>query len=272
MLPKIGAHVDQERPLAAAAELGVEIIQIFLGKPQGWEKPPPRDDAAELRDSPVDLYIHAPYLINVCSPKPNIRYGSRKILSQQCEAAGDARARGADRPPRPCRGRDRRGRQALEPHARDAGERGPGLPREHGRRRQRGRPARSTRWRSSGSRSRPPTPRSRSASASTPATPTPPARTSPTSSSGCARSPAASTSSTPTTRATRRAPAPTATPTSAPGRWTPTTSAGMIRACEAPVRGRDPGRRPPGRPRVRARGTGRLSRRTRSRGSSRRRP
>lgn len=90
---KIGAHVSHETPLAAAAELGVEIIQIFNGRPQGWEKPPPRDDAEELRSSPLDLYIHAPYLINVCSPKPNIRYGSRKILTQQCEAAAELGAK-----------------------------------------------------------------------------------------------------------------------------------------------------------------------------------
>ena len=37
------------------------------------------------RPSPV--YVHAPYLINVCSPKSNIRYGSRKILQQTCDAA-----------------------------------------------------------------------------------------------------------------------------------------------------------------------------------------
>jgi deoxyribonuclease IV len=83
----IGAPVGQEKPLDSAAELGVDCVQIFLGKPQGWEKPPERDDAAELAGSPVDLYIHAPYLINVCSPKPNVRYGSRKILQQHCEAA-----------------------------------------------------------------------------------------------------------------------------------------------------------------------------------------
>ncbi len=83
----IGAHVAQERPLAQADALGVDCVQIFLGEPQGWKKPPERGDAAELRDSPVGLYIHAPYLINVCSPKPNIRHGSRKILQQHCDAA-----------------------------------------------------------------------------------------------------------------------------------------------------------------------------------------
>ncbi len=79
--------MSRQRPLESAAELGVESVQIFLGKPQGWEKPPERDDADELRAAPIDLYIHAPYLINVCSPKPNVRYGSRKILQQHCEAA-----------------------------------------------------------------------------------------------------------------------------------------------------------------------------------------
>ena len=36
--------------------------------------------------------MHAPYLINVCSPKPNVRYGSRKILQQTCDAAADVGA------------------------------------------------------------------------------------------------------------------------------------------------------------------------------------
>jgi deoxyribonuclease-4 len=86
MVP-IGAHVASADPLASAAELDVDCVQIFLGKPQGWEKPPERSDAGELRASEIGLYIHAPYLINVCSPKPNIRHGSRKILQQHCDAA-----------------------------------------------------------------------------------------------------------------------------------------------------------------------------------------
>jgi deoxyribonuclease-4 len=40
----------------------------------------------------VPLYVHAPYLINVCSPRSNVRYGSRKILQQTCEAAADVGA------------------------------------------------------------------------------------------------------------------------------------------------------------------------------------
>lgn len=83
----VGAHIWGEDPLAEAEAVGVDCVQLFLSDPQGWEKPPARPDAAELRDSDVAIYVHAPYLINVCSPKPNVRYGSRKILSQTCEAA-----------------------------------------------------------------------------------------------------------------------------------------------------------------------------------------
>jgi deoxyribonuclease IV len=89
---RVGAHVAPERPLATAAEVGADCVQVFLSDPQGWQKPEPRDDAAELRESDVPLYVHAPYLINVCSPRNNVRYGSRKILQQTCEAAADVGA------------------------------------------------------------------------------------------------------------------------------------------------------------------------------------
>jgi deoxyribonuclease-4 len=88
----VGAHVPPERPLDEARALGADCVQIFLSDPQGWKKPPPRDDAAKLRRSSVPLYAHAPYLINVCSPRNNVRYGSRKILQQTCEAAADVGA------------------------------------------------------------------------------------------------------------------------------------------------------------------------------------
>ena len=88
----VGAHVSPQKPLAKAAAVGADYAQIFLSDPQGWEKPPPRKDAAELRESPMPLYVHAPYLINVCSPRNNVRYGSRKILQQTCEAAAEVEA------------------------------------------------------------------------------------------------------------------------------------------------------------------------------------
>ena len=88
----VGAHIWGKDPLAEADEVGADCVQLFLSNPQGWERPPEREDAAELRDSEIGIYVHAPYLINVCSPKPNVRYGSRKILTQTCEAAADVGA------------------------------------------------------------------------------------------------------------------------------------------------------------------------------------
>ncbi len=88
----VGAHVAPERPLAEGEAIGADCVQIFLSDPQGWKKPPPREDAAELKKSPVPLYVHAPYLINVCSPRNNVRYGSRKILQQTCDAAAEVGA------------------------------------------------------------------------------------------------------------------------------------------------------------------------------------
>jgi deoxyribonuclease IV len=84
---QVGAHVGRENPLGAAEALGADCVQLFLSDPQGWKKPPDREDADELRASSIPIYVHAPYLINVCSPKPNVRYGSRKILQQTCDAA-----------------------------------------------------------------------------------------------------------------------------------------------------------------------------------------
>src|SRR3954453_13880095 len=83
----VGAPLSPRKPLAEAEAVGADCVQIFLSDPQGWKKPPPRKDAEELRASKVPLYVHAPYLINVCSPRNNVRYGSRKILQQTCDPA-----------------------------------------------------------------------------------------------------------------------------------------------------------------------------------------
>jgi deoxyribonuclease IV len=88
----VGAHVAPARPLKQAETIGGDCVQIFLSDPQGWKKPSPRKDAEELRKSKVPLYVHAPYLINVCSPRNNVRYGSRKILQQTCDAAAEVGA------------------------------------------------------------------------------------------------------------------------------------------------------------------------------------
>ncbi|MDT5228993.1 MAG: deoxyribonuclease, partial [Mycobacterium sp.] len=85
----IGSHVSPQDPLAAAAAENAEVVQMFLGNPQSWKAPTPRDDAAELRAAALPIYVHAPYLINVASANNRVRIPSRKILQQTCDAATD---------------------------------------------------------------------------------------------------------------------------------------------------------------------------------------
>ena len=93
-LPPIGAHVAPDQPLAAAKALDATQIQIFLSDPQSFKKPLPRHDAEDLKKSPIDVIVHAPYLINLCSPKSNIRYGSRNVLKNTCDAAAEIGTKG----------------------------------------------------------------------------------------------------------------------------------------------------------------------------------
>lgn len=86
---QIGAHSAGEKPLAEAAERNGDLIQLFLSDPQGWKKPPPRDDAGELLAAELPIYVHAPYLINVASANNRIRIPSRKNLQDAVDAAAD---------------------------------------------------------------------------------------------------------------------------------------------------------------------------------------
>jgi deoxyribonuclease IV len=85
----IGSHVNPKDPLTAAEAEGADVVQIFLGNPQSWAAPKPRDDAARLRAAALPVYVHAPYLINVASANNRVRIPSRKMLQQTCEAAAD---------------------------------------------------------------------------------------------------------------------------------------------------------------------------------------
>lgn len=85
----IGAHVPDESPLEEAASIGAEAIQLFVGPPQSWKKPPPRPDAEELKAADIPVYVHAPYLINVASPNNRVRIPSRKILADTIERASE---------------------------------------------------------------------------------------------------------------------------------------------------------------------------------------
>ena len=78
--------------MAAADADGADVVQFFLGNPQSWKKPKPRDDAEMLKASSMPLYVHAPYLINVASANNRIRIPSRKILQDTCDAASEINA------------------------------------------------------------------------------------------------------------------------------------------------------------------------------------
>ncbi|MFI5893230.1 deoxyribonuclease IV [Actinoplanes sp. NPDC051513] len=91
---RIGAHVDPVDPLNAARERGADAVQFFLTDPQGYKSPKPREDAAALRESEVDIYIHAPYIVNVASPNNRIRIPSRKLLMAHAKAAAELGAKG----------------------------------------------------------------------------------------------------------------------------------------------------------------------------------
>ncbi len=90
---RIGAHVDQRDPVAEAQARGTTLVQFFLGDPQSYKKPEVRyvGGAEALRRdaeaSGIDLYVHAPYIINVATTNNRIRIPSRKILQQHMDAA-----------------------------------------------------------------------------------------------------------------------------------------------------------------------------------------
>jgi deoxyribonuclease-4 len=85
----VGAHTPSERPLAEAAARNADLVQIFLSNPQGWRKPSPREDADELKGASIPIYVHSPYLINVCADNNRVRIPSRKILQETCDAASE---------------------------------------------------------------------------------------------------------------------------------------------------------------------------------------
>ncbi|GHJ11047.1 deoxyribonuclease IV [Micromonospora humidisoli] len=91
---RIGAHVDQADPLTEAATRAAEAVQFFLSDPQGWKAPKPREDADQLRAAAVDVYVHAPYVINVATLNNRIRIPSRKLLLGHATAAAQLDARG----------------------------------------------------------------------------------------------------------------------------------------------------------------------------------
>jgi deoxyribonuclease-4 len=104
----IGVHVgsgltgenelEDGGPLARAAEMDADAVQVFLGDPQGWATPLPRPDAEAMlavgRSGDVAVFVHAPYRLNVASTNNRIRIPSRKLLATYAQASAAIGARG----------------------------------------------------------------------------------------------------------------------------------------------------------------------------------
>ncbi|MEW9548740.1 deoxyribonuclease IV [Nonomuraea sp. NPDC050783] len=82
----IGGHVSVTGGLATGglksmAEIGAEMIQVFVTNPRGWAlndgKP---DQDAKLAESGVETFIHVPYLVNFGSPSPETLASSIAVV------------------------------------------------------------------------------------------------------------------------------------------------------------------------------------------------
>ena len=97
---RIGAHVDQQDPVQEAVARGAGLSQFFLGDPQGWKGPKVAYEGgagalrAAAEGAGIDLYVHAPYIVNVATSNNRIRIPSRKILADQIRAATEIGAKG----------------------------------------------------------------------------------------------------------------------------------------------------------------------------------
>ena len=100
MTIRLGSHVDATDPISGATERGIDVVQIFIGDPTAWkgaEVAYPRGAAGLREDAAaagIDIFVHAPYVINVASANNRIRIPSRKLLQQQLTAAAEIGAAG----------------------------------------------------------------------------------------------------------------------------------------------------------------------------------
>jgi deoxyribonuclease-4 len=97
---RIGSHVGQADPVAEATARDADLVQIFLGDPQSYKGPVVKHPAgaaglrAGVQAAGIDLYVHAPYLLNVATTNNRIRIPSRKLLQQHVDQAAEVGAAG----------------------------------------------------------------------------------------------------------------------------------------------------------------------------------
>ncbi|MEV4010173.1 deoxyribonuclease IV [Nonomuraea angiospora] len=96
----IGGHVLVTGGLATGglkymAEIGAEMIQVFVTNPRAWAlaegKP---DEDAKLAGSGVETYVHVPYLANFGSPSPETLANSIALVRHTLRRGAEIGAKG----------------------------------------------------------------------------------------------------------------------------------------------------------------------------------
>jgi deoxyribonuclease-4 len=99
-MPLIGSHATVTGGLATgglgyAAEVGAEVIQVFVSSPRGWAAA--QGDAAEdarLRESGMPVFVHATYLVNLGSGNPEVAGKSAEAVAYALRRGAEIGARG----------------------------------------------------------------------------------------------------------------------------------------------------------------------------------
>jgi deoxyribonuclease-4 len=99
-MPLIGSHATVTGGLATgglryAAEVGAEVIQVFVSSPRGWAAG--QGDAAEdarLRESGMPVFVHATYLVNLGSGNPEVAGKSAEAVAYALRRGAEIGARG----------------------------------------------------------------------------------------------------------------------------------------------------------------------------------
>ncbi|MGW0482421.1 deoxyribonuclease IV [Nonomuraea sp. NPDC003214] len=96
----IGGHVSvtgglAKGGLAYMADIGAEMIQVFVTNPRGWALAEGRPDQdALLAESGVDTFVHVPYLANFGSPSAETLANSVAIVRHTLRRGVDIGAKG----------------------------------------------------------------------------------------------------------------------------------------------------------------------------------
>jgi deoxyribonuclease-4 len=99
-VPLIGSHATvtggvATGGLAYAAEVGAEVIQVFVSNPRGWAAGPgDSGQDARLRDSEIPVFVHATYMINLGSGNPEVAAKSADAVAHALRRGGEIGARG----------------------------------------------------------------------------------------------------------------------------------------------------------------------------------